>query len=69
MQGLIVRWFTNRAYGFLELDDGSTAFLHFNDVEPPQHLGVGDLVDCQLLPTQRGLRAVQAHVLGNRLTA
>lgn len=56
-----VKWFNNdKGYGFIEYKDGEDIFVHYSAIkhEGYKTLAEGQLVEFQLIETQKGLQAI-----------
>ena len=59
MQGKI-KWFNNeKGYGFIEYKEGKDIFVHYSSilVDGYKTLNAGDIVDFQVVETDKGLQA------------
>lgn len=59
MQGKI-KWFNNaKGYGFINYEEGKDVFVHFSSIikEGYKTLDEGDLVEFELVETDKGLQA------------
>ena len=55
-----VKWFNNeKGYGFIEYLDGQDIFVHYSEIklEGYKTLSEGDIVQYELLKTDKGLQA------------
>ena len=59
----IVKWFnTQKGFGFITLDDGREAFVHFSKVRGRQSLNEGEKVCAQLWKGEKGLYCTDVEV-------
>lgn len=56
-----VKWFNNeKGYGFIEYKDGEDIFVHYSAIKQEGYktLTEGQLVEFQLIETEKGLQAI-----------
>ena len=61
VQGIVSKWFQEKGYGFIVVDDTrQSAFIHFSEIQGTgkKQLEVNDRVEFTLQKSDRGLRAV-----------
>ncbi len=59
-----VRWFNPRkGYGFIDMDNGESVFVHFSNIEGEGHrtLHPGEAVEFQIEDTDKGKKAVNVR--------
>jgi cold shock CspA family protein len=63
-RGIVNKWSDGKGYGFLRLGmDEDDALLHVSELPPGARVEVGATVECAVIQTERGPRAVQAEVM------
>ena len=63
-----VKWFNNeKGYGFIEYLDGQDIFVHYSEIklEGYKTLSEGDIVQYELLKTDKGLQAKKVLQVNN----
>ena len=63
-----VKWFNDgKGYGFITMDDGTDAFVHFSAIEGEgfKSLKEGDRVECDVETAPKGLQAKNVRVVGD----
>ncbi len=63
-----VKWFNNeKGYGFIEYLDGQDIFVHYSEIRLDGYktLSVGDIVQYELLKTDKGLQAKKVLQVNN----
>ena len=59
-----VKWFKDeKGFGFIEMDDGTDAFVHFSDIAGDgfKSLAEGDEVTCDVVQGDKGPRATNVQ--------
>jgi CspA family cold shock protein len=59
-----VRWFNpKKGYGFIDMDNGESVFVHFSDIEGEGYktLNEGETVEFQIEETEKGKKAVRVR--------
>ena len=59
-----VKWFNNsKGYGFITVDDGSEAFVHYGDIEGDgfKSLEEGQAVECEITEGPKGPKAIKVR--------
>ncbi len=59
-----VRWFNpKKGYGFINMENGESVFVHFSDIEGEGHrtLNEGEIVEFQIEETEKGKKAVHVR--------
>ena len=59
-----VKWFKDeKGFGFIEMEDGTDAFVHFSDIAGDgfKSLAEGDEVTCDVVPGDKGPRATNVQ--------
>ncbi len=65
MQGVIVHYNEDRGFGFIRVKDRQKdVFVHFRDVDNPEQLQIGRIVDFDLTYNEKGARAVKVKTRG-----
>ena len=63
MKGTIARWFDNRGFGFIAVDDQpNDIFVHVNDMNGHSNPQMGDEVEFDVSDTNRGPRAINVKL-------
>lgn len=63
--GVVKRFDTTRAFGFISLDEGGEdLFFHGSVVDQGAPVQVGNRVDCRIGSGPKGARAASVHILG-----
>lgn len=63
-----MKWFSNeKGYGFIEGDDGEDIFVHYSAIkqEGYKSLVEGQIVEYELLETEKGLQAINVKEVSN----
>ncbi len=59
MKGTIARWFDNRGFGFISVDEQpNDIFVHVTDTNDYSNPQLGDTVEFDISETNRGPRAI-----------
>jgi len=65
LKGTITRWLDDRGFGFIKPEEGGDdVFLHFSEIEDSYLINEGVEVEFEVRDTYKGLRAVNAKILG-----
>jgi len=59
-----VKWFNNsKGYGFIKVEDGTEAFVHYGDIEGEgfKSLEEGDSVECEITQGPKGPKATKVR--------
>ncbi|MDP6637067.1 MAG: cold-shock protein [Phycisphaerae bacterium] len=59
-----VKWFKDeKGFGFIEMEDGTDAFVHFSDISGDgfKSLAEGDEVTCEVVAGDKGPRATNVQ--------
>ena len=62
-----VKWFNEKkGYGFITMEDGTDAFVHYSAVQGEgfKSLNEGDEVECEVTPGSKGPQATNVKVVG-----
>jgi CspA family cold shock protein len=61
-----VKWFNDRkGFGFIEGDDKKDIFVHRNSLEEGTYLNDGDLVEFEVVASEKGPHAINVKKLKN----
>jgi len=63
-----IKWFNNeKGYGFIEGDNGEDIFVHYSAIkqEGYKSLSEGQMVEYELLETEKGLQAINVKEVSN----
>jgi len=61
--GRVRKWYPDRAFGFIECEDGEDLFCHITKVVGEQHLHEYSKVEFRKLLTTKGLQASDVKVI------
>eukprot|EP00992_Anisonema_acinus_P012047 TRINITY_DN7854_c0_g1_i2.p1 TRINITY_DN7854_c0_g1~~TRINITY_DN7854_c0_g1_i2.p1 ORF type:complete len:266 (+),score=43.38 TRINITY_DN7854_c0_g1_i2:52-849(+) len=64
VSGTVVSFFPQKGFGFINFGEGPDAIVGWEDVADGSLLAPGQLVECTLLPTAKGYRAINVTVAG-----
>ena len=67
MQGK-VKWFNNeKGYGFIDYPEGEDIFVHYSAIKQDGYksLSEGQMVEYELLETEKGLQAINVKEVSN----
>ncbi len=63
-----IKWFNNeKGYGFIEGDNGEDIFVHYSAIKQDGYksLSEGQMVEYELLETEKGLQAINVKEVSN----
>lgn len=63
-----IKWFNNeKGYGFIESNNGEDIFVHYSAIkqEGYKSLSEGQIVEYELLETEKGLQAINVKEVSN----
>lgn len=63
-----IKWFNNeKGYGFIEGDNGEDIFVHYSAIkqEGYKSLAEGQIVEYELLETEKGFQAINVKEVSN----
>jgi cold shock CspA family protein len=70
VKATVVTYIVDRGYGWALPDNGRvTAFAHVNDVSGKLHLRAGDRIECEIISTPKGLKAMDIVILEDATAA
>lgn len=67
----IVKWFNNeKGYGFIQYKEGNDIFVHYSMIlsDGYKTLSEGDIVQFELIETDKGLQAIKVNKVGSKTT-
>jgi len=67
----IVKWFNNeKGYGFIQHKEGNDIFVHYSMIlsDGYKTLSEGDIVQFELIETDKGLQAIKVNKVGSKTT-
>ncbi|MBQ7140386.1 MAG: cold shock domain-containing protein [Bacilli bacterium] len=67
----IVKWFNNeKGYGFIQHTEGNDIFVHYSMIlsDGYKTLSEGDIVQFELIETDKGLQAIKVNKVGSKTT-
>lgn len=65
-----IKWFNNeKGYGFIEVENGEDIFVHYSAIkqEGYKSLSEGQIVEYELIETDKGLQAINVKEVSNTL--
>ncbi len=63
-----IKWFNNeKGYGFIDVQDGEDIFVHYSAIKQDGYktLSEGQIVEYELLETEKGLQAINVREVSN----
>lgn len=63
-----IKWFNNeKGYGFIDVEEGEDIFVHYSAIkqEGYKSLSEGQIVEYELLETEKGLQAINVKEVSN----
>lgn len=66
-----VKWFNNdKGYGFIQYKEDNDIFVHYSMIQEDGYksLSEGDIVQFDLIETEKGLQAVKVHKINVKTT-
>ena len=63
MKGTVIKYFKDKGYGFIACPNMKNAFFHISDLNEPQSLEVGSMVEFELTFNSRGAKAIKIVLL------
>ena len=67
----VVKWFNNeKGFGFIQYKEGQDIFVHYSMIQSSGYktLNEGDLVQFELIETEKGLQAVKVIKIESKTT-
>lgn len=67
----IVKWFNNeKGYGFIQYKEENDIFVHYSMIlsDGYKTLSEGDIVQFELIETDKGLQAIKVNKVGSKTT-
>lgn len=65
-----IKWFNNeKGYGFIEFENGEDIFVHYSAIKQDGYksLSEGQIVEYELIKTEKGLQAINVKEVSNAL--
>lgn len=63
-----IKWFNNeKGYGFIDVEEGEDIFVHYSAIKQEGYktLSEGQIVEYELLETEKGLQAINVKEVSN----
>ena len=63
-----IKWFNNeKGYGFIDVSDGEDIFVHYSAIKQDGYktLSEGQIVEYELIETEKGFQAINLKELSN----
>lgn len=65
-----IKWFNNeKGYGFIEVEGSEDVFVHYSAIKQEGYktLNEGEIVEYELIKTEKGLQAINVKEVSNAL--